>query len=205
MRTRAAASAGAAPGGEWQWHTLRSLSSLVHGHLFPHCQKHDNVVLRMASTSTLTSVVAVAAAILTALLLSYLSFSSVPVTQSSDAEPVSQSSPSGDSWATSPKPPAVQQSPKKKANGPTQVTFLQKMKGYDLSEIVPLYPGSGPLLISDVDSFNNVKIAPRLQSIVTMDYFRFVKLNLSKKCSLWSDNDRCAERYVSDKNNGADV
>ena len=77
------------------------------------------------------------------------------------------------------------------------------MKGIDLNDIVPLHPGSGPLLISDVDSFNNVRIAPRLQSIVTMDYFRFVKLNLSKKCSLWPDDDRCAERSVCRRIAGA--
>lgn len=162
--------------------------------LIPH--QHDNILLNMASTSTLTSVVAIAAAFLTAFLLSYLSFSPLSVPQSSVPEPVNQPSPSADSWEpTSPKPPAVQSS-KKNTNDLPGVTFLQQMKNYDLSEIVPLYPGSGPLLVSEVDSFNNVKIAPRLQSIVTMDYFRFVKLNLSKKCSLWPDNDRCAERYV---------
>ena len=79
-----------------------------------------------------------------------------------------------------------------------QTTFLQETKDIDLSEVVPLYP-SGPLLVAEVDSFNNAKIAPRLQSIVTMDYFRFVKLNLSKKCRLWPDDGRCAERSVCGK------
>jgi hypothetical protein len=77
------------------------------------------------------------------------------------------------------------------------------MKGYDIREIVPLTPGSGPLLISEIDSFNNIKISPRLQSIVAMDYFHFVKLNLSKKCHLWPSDDRCSERYVLMRCDGA--
>lgn len=71
-------------------------------------------------------------------------------------------------------------------------SFLRKIRKIDLSSIVPLT--AAPLSISEVDSFNNVRITPRLQSIVEMDYFRFVKLNLSKKCSLWPDDARCPER-----------
>jgi hypothetical protein len=71
---------------------------------------------------------------------------------------------------------------------------LFRMKGKVLNDIIPL-TSQEPLTIRDVDSFNNVHLSPRLQSICTMDYFRFVKLNLKKKCTLWADDSKCSERY----------
>lgn len=134
----------------------------------------------MSSSRSLTAVlVAVVAVLVTAIVL---------LGRSPDRVPVKASEPSND------KNSGQVSSSVKAAVRPEQ-TFLQRMKGTDLSDIMPLYP-SGPLLISELDSFNNLKIAPRLQSIVAMDYFRFVKLNLSKKCSLWPDDARCAERSV---------
>lgn len=49
--------------------------------------------------------------------------------------------------------------------------------------------------IDTVDSFNNVKIYPRLQSLLVKDYFRFFKVNLKRPCPFWADDSRCAMRY----------
>lgn len=161
--------------------------------ILPSSFRHDNILVIMSTSSSLTSLLILLVAVLTAFLVYQLSPGSGPATQSPDPRPVTtQSSSSSPSSQTTFHDASEGQKIKEDAG----VTFLQKMKRIDLSEVVPLQPGSGPLLISEVDAFNNVKIAPRLQSIVAMDYFRFVKLNMSKKCSLWSDNDRCAERCV---------
>ncbi|ERL90554.1 ero1-like protein [Dendroctonus ponderosae] len=49
--------------------------------------------------------------------------------------------------------------------------------------------------IDTVDSFNNVKIYPRLQSLLVKDYFRFFKVNLKRPCPFWVDDGGCAMRY----------
>lgn len=49
--------------------------------------------------------------------------------------------------------------------------------------------------VDTIDYFNNVKIFPRLQSLVTKDYFRFYKVNLKKECPFWVDDSRCAMKY----------
>lgn len=49
--------------------------------------------------------------------------------------------------------------------------------------------------VDTIDFFNNVKIFPRIQSIVTKDYFRFYKVNLKKECPFWADDSRCAMKY----------
>ncbi|KAL1488935.1 hypothetical protein ABEB36_014721 [Hypothenemus hampei] len=49
--------------------------------------------------------------------------------------------------------------------------------------------------IHTVDSFNNVKLFPRLRSLLIKDYFRFFKVNLKRPCPFWSDDSRCAMRY----------
>ncbi|XP_022915530.1 ero1-like protein [Onthophagus taurus] len=49
--------------------------------------------------------------------------------------------------------------------------------------------------VDTVDYFNNVKIYPRLRSLLTKDYFRFYKVNLKKNCPFWIDDSRCAIRY----------
>ncbi|XP_057318709.1 ero1-like protein [Microplitis mediator] len=46
-----------------------------------------------------------------------------------------------------------------------------------------------------VDYFNNMKIYPRLQSLLLRDYFRFYKVNLKKDCPFWADDSKCAIRY----------
>nr|CAD7568592.1 unnamed protein product [Timema californicum] len=49
--------------------------------------------------------------------------------------------------------------------------------------------------VDTVDHFNNMKIYPRLQSILRKNYFRFYKVNLNRECPFWSDDSRCAIRY----------
>ncbi|XP_014290880.1 ero1-like protein isoform X1 [Halyomorpha halys] len=49
--------------------------------------------------------------------------------------------------------------------------------------------------VGTVDYFNNIKIYPRLQSLINKDYFRFYKVNLKKECPFWSDDSRCAMKF----------
>ncbi|XP_015511150.1 ero1-like protein [Neodiprion pinetum] len=49
--------------------------------------------------------------------------------------------------------------------------------------------------VDTVDHFNNMKIYPRLRSLLVKDYFRFYKVNLKQECPFWSDDSRCAIRY----------
>lgn len=49
--------------------------------------------------------------------------------------------------------------------------------------------------VDTVDYYNNVKIFPRLQSLLSKDFFRFYKINLKRVCPFWSDDGRCAMRY----------
>jgi ERO1-like protein alpha len=49
--------------------------------------------------------------------------------------------------------------------------------------------------VDTVDHFNNVKIYPRLRSLLHKGYFRFYKVNLRRPCPFWSDDSRCAMRY----------
>ncbi|KAK2587298.1 hypothetical protein KPH14_003020 [Odynerus spinipes] len=49
--------------------------------------------------------------------------------------------------------------------------------------------------VDTVDYFNNVKIYPRLQSILLKNYFRFYKVNLKQECPFWPDDSKCAIRY----------
>lgn len=46
--------------------------------------------------------------------------------------------------------------------------------------------------VASIDSLNNNKIFPRLQSLLTKNYFRYFKVNLKKPCPFWSDDSRCA-------------
>lgn len=49
--------------------------------------------------------------------------------------------------------------------------------------------------IDTVDHFNNVKIYPRLKSLLVKDYFRFYKANLKQECPFWADDSKCAMRF----------
>lgn len=49
--------------------------------------------------------------------------------------------------------------------------------------------------VDTVDYFNNMRIYPRVQSLLVRDYFRFYKVNLKQECPFWKDDSRCAIRY----------
>lgn len=49
--------------------------------------------------------------------------------------------------------------------------------------------------VDTVDHFNNVKIYPRLQSLLLKDFFRFYKVNLKQECPFWADDSKCAMRF----------
>ncbi|XP_042856014.1 ero1-like protein isoform X3 [Penaeus japonicus] len=53
--------------------------------------------------------------------------------------------------------------------------------------------------VETLDSFNNLKLYPRLNSLLQYDYFRYWKVNLNKKCPFWEDDSKCAIRYCSVK------
>lgn len=74
-------------------------------------------------------------------------------------------------------------------------SFLTSLKSIKLNDIVPLLTPLKPITIGDLDIYNNIHIYPRLSSIINMPYFRFVKLNLAKECTLWPDDQgKCSER-----------
>lgn len=49
--------------------------------------------------------------------------------------------------------------------------------------------------VKTVDQFNNLKVYPRLKSLLMNDYFKFYKVNLKRDCPFWSDDSRCAIRF----------
>ncbi|XP_063982903.1 ero1-like protein [Diachasmimorpha longicaudata] len=49
--------------------------------------------------------------------------------------------------------------------------------------------------VDTVDYFNNVKIYPRLQSLLVRDYFRFYKVNLLNQCPFWVDDSKCSMKH----------
>ncbi|XP_042217287.1 ero1-like protein isoform X2 [Homarus americanus] len=53
--------------------------------------------------------------------------------------------------------------------------------------------------VETIDSFNNLRIYPRLNSLLQKNFFRYWKVNLNKKCPFWEDDSRCAIRYCSVK------
>ncbi|XP_053208321.1 ERO1-like protein alpha isoform X2 [Panonychus citri] len=73
-------------------------------------------------------------------------------------------------------------------------TFLDNLKTQSLDDFIPLDSNSNKVTVGDIDTFNNIHLWPRLDSISQMGYFRYVKLNLNRPCTLWSDDTRCALR-----------
>ncbi|KAG1663716.1 Ero1-like protein [Nymphon striatum] len=51
--------------------------------------------------------------------------------------------------------------------------------------------------VDNVDYFNNVKIYPRLRSLLINDYFRYFIVNLDRKCPFWEDDSKCSLRDCS--------
>ncbi|XP_076339664.1 ERO1-like protein alpha isoform X1 [Tachypleus tridentatus] len=51
--------------------------------------------------------------------------------------------------------------------------------------------------VNTVDYFNNLKIYPRLNSLLLKNFFRFYKVNLERVCPFWPDFKRCATEHCS--------
>uniref|UniRef100_A0A182T375 Uncharacterized protein n=1 Tax=Anopheles maculatus TaxID=74869 RepID=A0A182T375_9DIPT len=49
--------------------------------------------------------------------------------------------------------------------------------------------------VDTVDYYNNVKIYPRLKSLLVKDFFRYYKVHLNKECPFWVDDSKCAMRF----------
>ncbi|KAM8710788.1 hypothetical protein ACLKA7_017423 [Drosophila subpalustris] len=54
--------------------------------------------------------------------------------------------------------------------------------------------------VDTVDHFNNMKVYPRLQSLLVKNFFRFYKVNLKQDCPFWPDDSRCAMRFCQVEN-----
>ncbi|XP_053657605.1 ero1-like protein [Anopheles marshallii] len=49
--------------------------------------------------------------------------------------------------------------------------------------------------VDTVDYYNNIKIYPRLKSLLVKDFFRYYKVHLNKECPFWVDDSKCAMRF----------
>lgn len=54
--------------------------------------------------------------------------------------------------------------------------------------------------VDTVDHFNNIKIFPRLSSLLVKNYFRFYRVNLNRDCPFWPDDSKCAMRFCQVQN-----
>ena len=83
-------------------------------------------------------------------------------------------------------------SPPKVSEFSSCAVFLSQIKSLTLDDFYPIDNQSAEdLTLSDISGFNNLQLGPRIQSIVRMDYFKFVKLNLHRRCILWPDATKC--------------
>ncbi|KAK1793130.1 hypothetical protein P4O66_011537 [Electrophorus voltai] len=48
--------------------------------------------------------------------------------------------------------------------------------------------------VETIDSFNNRKLFPQLQKLLSSEYFRFYKVNLNNPCPFWTDSGHCGLR-----------
>ncbi|XP_057199121.1 ERO1-like protein alpha [Triplophysa rosa] len=53
--------------------------------------------------------------------------------------------------------------------------------------------------VETIDRFNNKDIFPKLQKLLSSDYFRFYKVNLNNPCPFWSDHSQCGLTYCAVK------
>ena len=69
---------------------------------------------------------------------------------------------------------------------------LSNIRSLTLDDFYPIdNQNANDLTLGQISSFNNLQLGPRIQSIVRMDYFKFVKLNLHRRCALWPDAHKC--------------
>lgn len=89
------------------------------------------------------------------------------------------------------------QSAVKKKEEVDSCTFIDRFRQRsDLLPFVRREPADQAVSFSPahVDQFNNKQLLPRLLSLVDMDYFKYIKLNLNKKCTLWPDDAKCSRQ-----------
>jgi hypothetical protein len=84
---------------------------------------------------------------------------------------------------------------------PTEFTstalLLEEISGLTLDDFEPINKENvNELKLGDISTFNNLHLGPRIQSIVRMDYFKYVKLNLHRGCTLWPDSSKCSSRFA---------
>ncbi|XP_068070440.1 ERO1-like protein alpha isoform X2 [Danio rerio] len=53
--------------------------------------------------------------------------------------------------------------------------------------------------VETIDKFNNKDIFPKLQKLLSSDYFRFYKVNLNNGCPFWTDHSQCGLKYCAVK------
>uniref|UniRef100_A0A673G188 ERO1-like protein alpha n=1 Tax=Sinocyclocheilus rhinocerous TaxID=307959 RepID=A0A673G188_9TELE len=53
--------------------------------------------------------------------------------------------------------------------------------------------------VETIDRFNNKEIFPKLQKLLSSDYFRFYKVNLNNPCPFWTDHSQCGLKYCAVK------
>ncbi|KAG1973050.1 ERO1-like protein beta [Pimephales promelas] len=53
--------------------------------------------------------------------------------------------------------------------------------------------------VETIDSFNNKEIFPKLQKLLSSDYFRFYQVNLNNPCPFWTDHSQCGLKYCAVK------
>ena len=83
-------------------------------------------------------------------------------------------------------------SPPKISEFSSCAVFLDQIRGLTLDDFNAIdNQNANDLTLSHISSFNNLQLGPRIQSIVRMDYFKFVKLNLHRRCTLWPDAHKC--------------
>jgi hypothetical protein len=71
--------------------------------------------------------------------------------------------------------------------------LLEEISGLSLDDFEPINKENvNELKLKDISTFNNLHLGPRIQSIVRMDYFKYVKLNLQRGCTLWPDSSKCS-------------
>ena len=86
--------------------------------------------------------------------------------------------------------------PKPPSEHKSCVIFLNDVKSLTLDDFEPIdNQNNKELTLSQISQFNNLQLGPRIQSMARMDYFKFVKLNLHRGCSLWPDALKCVLKY----------
>lgn len=118
------------------------------------------------------------------------------------AAPAVPVAPTKPTTPTKPSPSKQPPTPSRRVADEPEQTFLDRFNQTRLADFVSLRRRDrsvpeqrlGELRIDDVNRFIRVQLLPRLNSIVGLDYFRYIKLNLNRQCSLWPDDTRCSLR-----------